>query len=106
MSPERAWKRAEREIAQRIGGERVPITGRARGSAPDIAHNLFAVECKQRRRLPEWIRDAMSQARASARRDQLPIAVLHESGRPYSSALVVLELADFVDYFGEIPRAP
>ena len=48
----------------------------------------------------------MSQAKASRRGDQLPVAILHESGRPYSSALVVVELSDFVDYFGELPRAP
>ena len=106
MAADKNWKRAEREIARRIGGERVPITGRTRGSAPDIAHPWLSVECKQRRRLPEWIRDAMSQAKASARGDQLPVAILHESGSPYSSALVVLELHAFVDHFGEVPRAP
>lgn len=100
------WKRAEREIAKRIGGERVPITGRIRGSAPDIEHEWLSVECKQRRRLPAWIKDAMSQAKASARGHQLPIAVLHESGLPYSRSLVVLELQAFVDHFGEVPRAP
>lgn len=106
MAADKNWKRAEREIARRIGGERVPITGRARGSAPDIRHEWLSIECKQRRRLPEWILDAMSQAKASRRGDQLPVAILHESGRPYSSALVVLELSDFVEYFGELPRAP
>jgi hypothetical protein len=106
MTPDKPWKRAEREIARIIGGERVPITGRIRGSAPDVAHEWLSVECKQRRRLPEWLHDAMSQAKASARGDQLPVAILHESGRPYSSALVVLELRHFVDHFGEVPRAP
>jgi hypothetical protein len=106
MTPDKNWKRAEREIAARIGGRRVPITGRIRGSAPDIEHEWLSVECKQRRRLPEWIRDAMSQAKASARGDQLPVAILHETGRPYSSAFVVLELQAFIDHFGEVPRAP
>ncbi len=34
------WKRIERSIAGIIGGERVPITGRARGDTPDVRHDL------------------------------------------------------------------
>ncbi len=49
---ERAWKRTERAIAARLGGVRVPVSGRQRGDAPDIAHPTFAVEVKSRASLP------------------------------------------------------
>src|SRR5712692_7078233 len=104
MVPDRPWKRAEREIASRIGGERVPITGRVRGSEPDIRHEWLSVECKQRRRLPDWIRDAMDQAKASARGHQLPVAILHEAGTRYSTSLIVLELSDWLEWFGDVQR--
>src|SRR5690606_30020376 len=41
------WKSAEVEWAEALGGVRVPITGRARGSAPDVAHDLYAIEIKK-----------------------------------------------------------
>lgn len=100
--PDRPWKRAERNAARIVGGRRVPVTGRGRGDAPDIEHDWLAIECKQRRVLPAWIRDALAQARASARDGQLPVAILHETGRRYARALVVVELADFQEWFGSI----
>ena len=43
-----SWKRFEREIAEalnKIGdnAERVPITGRTRGSAPDVSSDMFSI---------------------------------------------------------------
>ena len=40
---DRAWKATERAIAARLGGRRVPITGRQRGDVPDVAHPAFAM---------------------------------------------------------------
>jgi hypothetical protein len=37
------WKRTERSIATRLGGQRVPVSGRARRDAPDIAHPRLAL---------------------------------------------------------------
>ena len=75
---------------------------------PDIRHAWLSVECKQRRRLPDWLQDAIDQAKAAAKSHQLPIAILHEAGTRYSSSLVVVELADWLEWFGEacMPRAP
>jgi len=97
---DRAWKRTERRTAAILGGERVPITGRQRGDAPDVAHPWLSIECKHRKRLPVWIIDAMSQARAAARSDQLPVAILHESGRRHDDNLVLVRLGDFREWFG------
>jgi len=96
------WKRTERKIATRLGGQRVPITGRARGDAPDIAHDWLAIEVKHRKRLPDWLHEALAQAYASARTDQLPIVVLHEHGERHENDLVVLRLGEFQAWFGEL----
>jgi hypothetical protein len=97
------WKRAERRVAGLLGGRRVPVTGRARGDAPDVAHPWLSIEVKQRQRLPGWIIDALRQAAAAAAPEQLPVVVLHEHGQRYGDSLVVLRLADFVDWFGSLP---
>lgn len=99
---EKSWKRAERCIAAKLGGERVPITGRARGDVPDVQAGWCTVEVKTRRRLPLWLTEAVSQAEASAGDDQLPIVVLHEHGARYSDAVVCMRLADFVSWYGDI----
>ncbi|GIV60277.1 MAG: hypothetical protein KatS3mg043_1366 [Rhodothermaceae bacterium] len=98
--PEKPWKRTERRVAERLGGKRVPVTGRSRGDAPDVAHAWLSIEIKHRQRLPAWIEDAMRQAEAAARDGQLPVAVLHERGRNHDRDLVVLRLADFEAWFG------
>ena len=88
------WKQAEREVAARLGGRRVPVTGRGRGDAPDVAHDTLSIEVKHRAALPAWLLGAMAQARAASRDGKVPAAVLHERGRPYDDALCVLRLAD------------
>jgi len=95
------WKAVERSIAKIVGGERVPITGRQRGSAPDVAHEWLGIEIKHRKQLPAWLHDAMAQAVAcSDNGDKLPIVVLHEKGRRHADDFVVVKLSDFVDHFG------
>ena len=45
------WKACERNVAEHLGGKRVPVSGRARGDAPDIEHPELTIECTSRRRL-------------------------------------------------------
>jgi len=70
------WKAVERRWATRIGGERVPITGRQRGSAPDIAHDRLSVEVKSGKTISTRQQTAMEQAEASKRGDQVPVVLL------------------------------
>ncbi len=100
---DRSWKRSERAVAAILGGRRVPITGRQRGDAPDVAHPWLSIECKHRRALPAWIADALDQAAAASDgRKRLPIVVLHEAGQRHGSDVVMLTLADWVDWFGGV----
>ncbi len=94
------WKRTERKIAAMLGGERVPVTGRQRGDTPDIRHEWLCPEVKHRRALPQWLLEALAQAKAAATPDQLSIAVLHQHGARHAEDLVVMRLADFIDRFG------
>jgi hypothetical protein len=96
---DKRWKATERRIAALLGGRRVPVSGRGRGDAPDIAHPWLSVECKDRATLPAWLLDALAQAEASATPDQLPVAVLHQAGDRHDRAVVVLRLSAFRDWF-------
>lgn len=88
------WKATERALAARLGGQRVPVSGRARGDAPDIAHPRLSIECKHRQSLPAWLRGTMAQAVACAGPDQIPVAILHEHGSRHDGDLCILRLAD------------
>jgi hypothetical protein len=102
--PERSWKRTERAVAARLGGRRVPVTGRQRGDAPDIAHDVYSIEVKHRRRLPGWLREAVVQALAAQRDGQLALAILHEAGTHHDDDLVVVRLRDWLAWFGDLPQ--
>ena len=88
------WKRAERTIASRLNGQRIPVSGRARGDAPDIAHPRLSIECKHRKSLPAWLHEAMAQAVACAGPEQIPFAILHEHARRHDDDLCIIRLAD------------
>ena len=92
------WKSCERRVAKVLGGERVPVSGRTRGDAPDVLHDHLSIEVKSRRRLPAWIEDAMKQAEASAKDGQLPVVVLHQDRAPYAESLVLLRLQAFAGH--------
>lgn len=97
---DKAWKACERRVAKFIGGKRVPVTGRARGDAPDIEHPWLSVEVKYRQKVPDWIKDAMSQARASKKRQHdLPVVILCEKGEETGKAFLITPLSDFRDRY-------
>lgn len=98
--PNNTWKHTERAIAKRLGGRRIGATGRA---TADVVSNSFSVEVKHRRRLPQWVKDAVEQARHGAG-ERLPIVILHESGQRHADDLVVLKLSSFQEWFGEVTR--
>jgi len=96
---DKTWKQVERAIAVRLNGRRQGAVGR-RG--PDVLSDWLAVEVKHRRRLPQWLKTALTQARCGAGERLLAIVVLHEAGQRHADDLVVLRLGDFQDWFGEV----
>ena len=96
----KAWKNWERKVAKYIGGERVPITGRARGDVPDIKHNWLSPEVKYTASgMPQKWYQAREQSEASARDNQLPVQIYTEKGMTVGDAFIVMRLSDFRDRF-------
>ena len=60
-----------------LGGKRIPINGRG---GVDVDHPVFAVECKYRRVLPQWITQAVAQAKRDPQ-NRLPIVPVRWAGR-------------------------
>jgi len=98
---EKLWKLTERMVAKFFGGKRVPITGRIRGSAPDIQHDWLSLEVKHRQDgVPKWLADAMNQAEASnLLGTKLPMVVIHGKGERHEDNLCVIRASDFKDWY-------
>lgn len=96
---DKAWKHAERRIAAYIDGERVPVSGRQRGYQPDINHAWMCPEVKYRKKVPEWLHDAMEQAWASKVGRQMPCVILIEKGQQVGDAFVLVPLSEFKERF-------
>jgi hypothetical protein len=77
-----------------MGGERVPVTGRTIGSAPDIKHPLYALEVKHGKQIPALLVKALKQAVASVRGNQIPMVIMHPEGAKYEDSLVIIYLRD------------
>ena len=66
------WKAVERKVAsflqEKWHGDsasmiaRVPVTGRGRGSAPDIMHPWYSIEVKHRQKLPVWLKKQVDES--------------------------------------------
>ncbi len=100
------WKSTERAVAKRLGGRRVPITGRQRGDVPDVQHSWLSIEVKHRKTIPAWLHDAMAQAVAAQRDGQLPIVCVHKAGARHDEDIVCVRMKDFVEWFGGDDELP
>tara|TARA_R100001086_G_C11757713_1_gene237196 strand:- start:292 stop:612 length:321 start_codon:yes stop_codon:yes gene_type:complete len=97
---DKTWKKFERWVASfltDIGDEsaRVPVSGRSRGDSPDVTSDVLSIECKYRKVIPHWIKNAMSQAVASSRDNKTPVVFLKESGSNYNDTLIIFRAIDF-----------
>lgn len=92
------WKGLEHHVAEAIKGKRTSAPYR---NAPDVTNNWLVVECKARQELPQWIVEAVNNAKRHSHDGQLGIAVLHEKGKHHKNDLVVLTFGDFQSWFGD-----
>jgi len=92
-------KAHERRIAAATGGKRSGNLGQA---AADVVSGdqWLCIECKAWSRPPLRVEAALEQAECAAGPDQLPIAVIHTTGRRSSNDLVVLRWGAFEQWFG------
>lgn len=97
------WKSSERRMAKALGGERVPVTGRGRGSAPDIQGTWFLTEHKAGKVLSSRLQLALAQAKAAAvGTGKCPIVTIdhHRAGPKGNIEAVMMLLDDWLLWFG------
>ena len=96
----RRGKDHERRLAKATGGKRSGNLGRA---AADVVSGdqWLVIEGKAWSNPPKRVEAALEQAERAAGPDQLPIAVIHTTGRRASNDLVVMRWGQFVDWFGK-----
>lgn len=99
---DKPWKRHERAIAKRLGGERAGPTGR---EGSDVLHPAFGVECKERKAKVQWIEEYLDQTKGASLPGQLPIVVLHWLGDRHNQDIVMMRLKDFEEWFGDPAKA-
>lgn len=91
MTRTSTWKSVERKVAEKLGGVRVGNRGT---NSEDVAHDVFSVEVKHRKNLPQIVRDSMDQCRRNAPDGKVPLVVLHAANTP--RYLCVLDIEDLV----------
>ena len=85
------WKAIERQWAERLGGKRVPVTGRTKGDAPDVEHDVFSIEVKAGRVMSTRLQTAVEQAVASQKGEQIPLVCITQTeGRGHPNENYVL----------------
>jgi hypothetical protein len=95
------WKAFERRVALRTGGERIPVSDRR--TPLDVKHPYLGIECKYRRKLSKFIKEAMQQA-IEGSDDKIPTVVLGEYRS--SEMLAVVRLEDLLNLLSAAVREP
>ncbi len=95
---DKLWKSTERELARLLGGERIPVHSTS-GVKCDVATPIADVEVKERKSIPSWLSEAVSQAKANCRKGQIPLVILHTKSQRHENDLVIMNLSDYRDWF-------
>lgn len=89
-------------VAKLLGGKRTGCNGESR---IDVEHDHLAIEVKQRKALPTYLREGMDQAvREAGELDcpiygKLPVVVLHQKGTEYLESYVCIRMKDFREWY-------
>lgn len=67
-----------------------------------MAHEHLAIECKERKVIPQWLLHALDQAQMCAKRTQLPIAILHQLNSRHDDDIVCVRLKDWEQWYGSV----
>jgi hypothetical protein len=88
----RRGKENERYYAKRFGGRRLGTMGKV-----DVEIPGCAIECKERKTMPAFIRNGLRQARANKLNGehQLPIFTIHEHNTDHDEDAMVMRLVDW-----------
>jgi len=88
-------KRAEREIAKRLGGRRIGTL-----CAEDILHPVYSIECKSR--IAFAGERFLEQAERHCEKGKTPLAIVHVQGQRHGNDIVLMRLKDFEAHNGEV----
>ena len=93
--PEKAWKRFERTVAEKVGGIRVPVTGLDRDGA-DVIAPPFHYQCKLRKNVPVYLTTWLDGITATAAQSgSTGVVVWRAPGTLNDDALVIMKLSDW-----------
>lgn len=89
----RRAKRAEKAVAEIMGGVRVGIMGKE-----DVSCERFSVEVKSRKRFTaeKWFSQSCKNARG-----KIPVVVIHITGKHHDNDYALMRLKDFVEVVNE-----
>ena len=91
---DKSWKRFERAIAKRVGGQRLPCDGGKDGV--DVAAGLFRYQCTLGRRFPTYLRTWLDGITETAeRKGAVGVLVWKERGALLDDSVIVLRLKDW-----------
>ena len=88
-------KNTELAIAKKLGAKRNHF------EAEDLSHPILSIEVKHRNKLPRFVVNGMSQAKAAASPEKIPCFVMHEHGQSHYDDLAVMRLGDLKDIVGD-----
>ena len=92
---EKSWKRFEREVAEELGGRRIPVgeDNQRRAGIGDVELEGFYVQCRLRENgsAEAWLRETLKKAQKAELR---PVVVFRRARRP--GAMLLCYLDDFV----------
>lgn len=100
--PPTTWKNFERYVCRLFGGERrgADYADRDGGKNDCVGVPGFSIECKYGNITYGTLLQAVEQARTSAAVEEIPIGVVKKKGQADRDALVVMNIVDFVEWFG------
>lgn len=90
MNNRRRGKDLERFLAKDLKGRRLGLLG----MEDVILGDDYAIECKEREKLPVFLRKCMAQACANCN-NKTPIVVLHQLGDHHADDLVIMRYSDW-----------
>jgi hypothetical protein len=95
------WKARERDLADRMGGRRIPVTGIDRHGA-DVVTPMFHIQSKHGRSRPGYLRDWLSGICGTAKdAGKIGIVVWSAMREDGDDAIVLMRLRDFQDLHGK-----
>lgn len=96
------WKQRERNVAERLGGRRIPVTGIDRHGA-DVVTPLFYVQIKHGRNRPGYLREWVDGICGTAGdAGKVGLVVWSAMREDQGDALVLMRLSDFEALHGRV----